>query len=372
MPAADPSIIDEVEEALKKGSQGRSLETLKRAADLFLSSAGSYGSEQVELFDNVFERLIKTIEIRAIADISVRIALAEFSEQLSHISQAPPSTVRRLARNDEISIAEPVLKESACLTTVDLVDLARHKGEAHLLAIASRWQLKEVITDALLARGYPSVSRRIVNNPGAKVSAAGFAIVVAQAESDPELAIQTGIRVDLPSELRDQLLRKATEAVRTRLLSRAPSHLFEEIRRAVDAAAASANRDMSKVHDFSEAKRLVASLESKGMLDEHALRAFAERRKYEETIVTLARLSRSRVEVVRPLMQSLRDDGVLVPCKVAQVGWETVSAILQCRYAGSSMSSLELMKAEEQFAAMNLEKARQLLQHWHVRISALN
>jgi uncharacterized protein (DUF2336 family) len=338
---------------------------------LFFSSAGSYASEQVELFDNVFERLIKTIEIRAIADISVRIALAEFSEQLSHISQAPPSTVRRLARNDEISIAEPVLKESACLTTVDLVDLARHKGEAHLLAIASRWQLKEVITDALLARGYPSVSRRIVNNPGAKVSAAGFAIVVAQAESDPELAIQTGIRVDLPSELRDQLLRKATEAVRTRLLSRAPSHLFEEIRRAVDVAAASANRVMSKVYDFSEANRLVASLEHKGLLNEEALRVFAQQRRYEETVVALARLSRSRVDVVRPLMQSLRDDGVLVPCKVAQLCWETVSAILECRYAGGSMNPLELTKAQDQFAGMNLEKARQLLGHWHVRISSL-
>jgi uncharacterized protein (DUF2336 family) len=372
MPVSDLSIVDEVEEALRKGSDGKGLETLKRAADLFFSSAGSYASEQVELFDNVFERLIKTIEIRAIADISARIALAEFSEQLSHISQALPSTVRRLARNDEISIAEPVLKESACLTAADLVELARHKSERHVLAIASRWQLKEVITDALLARGYPSVSRRIVNNPGANISAAGFAIVLAQAESDPELAVQTGIRIDLPSELRDQLVRKATEAVRMRLLSRAPSHLFEEIRRAVGAAAATANRDMSEVYDFSEAKRLVASLESKGMLDEHALRAFAERRKYEETIVALAQLSRSRVEVVRPLMQSLRDDGVLVPCKVAQIGWETVRAILQCRYAGGSMGSLELMKAQEQFAGMNLEKARQLLRHWHVRIASLN
>jgi hypothetical protein len=36
------------------------------------------------------------------------------------------------------------------------------------------------------------------------------------------------------------------------------------------------------------------------------------------------------------------------------------------------MSSLELMKSQEQFAGMNLEKARQLLQHWHVRIAGLN
>jgi uncharacterized protein (DUF2336 family) len=249
--------------------------------------------------------------------------------------------------------------------------LARHKSERHVLAIASRWQLKEVITDALLARGYPSVSRQLVSNPGAKISAAGFAIVVAQAECDPELAVQAGIRVDLPSELRDRLVKKATEAVRTRLLSRAPNHLFEEIRRAVDVAAASANRDMSRVYDFSEAKRLVASLENRGMLNEDALRGFAQRRRYEETIVALARLSRSRIEVVRPLMQSLRDDGVLVPCKVAQLGWETVSSILQCRFAGGSMSPLELMKAQEQFADMNLEKAGQLLRHWHVRISSL-
>jgi uncharacterized protein (DUF2336 family) len=157
MPATDPSIVDEVDEAVRKGSDQRSLETLKLAADFFLSSAGRYGPEQVELFDNVFERLVKTIEFRAIANISARMALAEFSEQLSHISQAPPSTVRRLARNDEISIAEPVLKESACLTSADLIDLARHKSERHVLAIASRWQLKEVITDALIARGCPSV-----------------------------------------------------------------------------------------------------------------------------------------------------------------------------------------------------------------------
>jgi hypothetical protein len=70
-------------------------------------------------------------------------------------------------------------------------------------------------------------------------------------------------------------------------------------------------------------------------------------------------------------MQSLRDDGGLVPCKVAQLGWETVSAILQCRYADGSMSPLELTNAQEQFAGMNLEKARQLLRHWHVRISSL-
>jgi uncharacterized protein (DUF2336 family) len=367
MPAANLSIVDEVETALGTGSADKRLETVKRVSDLFLSSAGGYKDEQIELFDNLLERLVKTIEIRAIADVSARIALAELSMQLAPVSQAPPSVVRRLARNDEITIAGPVLTESARLSADDLVEVAQTKGERHLLAIAGRWWLKEVVTDALLARRYPSVSRRIVNNPGARVSAAGFAIVVAQAESDPELAVETGIRVDLPPALRDQLLRRATEAVRARLLSRAPPDIFEEIRTAIAAVAAGANRDMSPVQDFSAARRLVALLEDKGELNEAALFGFAKQRKYEETIAALAQLSQSSIEVIRPLMQSLRDDGVLVPCKAANLGWETVSAILESRFATGSMRPLELAEAERQFAVMTAENARRLLRFWQVR-----
>ena len=238
MPAADFSIVDEVDAAINAGSAEKRLETIKRVTDLFLLSAGTFNGEQIELFDNVLERLIRTIEIRAVADISARMALAEMSSQLASVAQAPPSVVRRLADNDEITIAGPVLAESARLSAEDLVEIAETKGEPHLLAVSGRWWLKEVVTDALLARRYPNVSRRIVNNPGARISSAGFAIVLEQAESDPELAVDTGIRLDLPPELRQQLLRNATEVVRSRLQSRAPPHLFEEIRNSIAAVSA--------------------------------------------------------------------------------------------------------------------------------------
>jgi uncharacterized protein (DUF2336 family) len=370
MPNAQQSIVDEVETAINTGSAENRLETMKRVTDLFLSSAGSFNSEQIELFDNVLERLIKTIEIRAIADVSARIALAEMSAQLAPVSQAPPSVVRRLARHDEITVAGPVLTESARLSAEDLVEVAETKGEQHLLAIAGRWWLKEVVTDALLARRYPSVSRRIVNNPGARVSAGGFAIVVAQAESDPELAVETGIRVDLPPELRQQLLRNATEAVRSRLLSRAPPHIFEEIRSAIAAVSAGVNREMSKVRDFRSARRFVALLNDNGELKEATLFGFAKQRHYEETVAALAVLSQSTIEVIRPLMQSLRDDGVLFPCKVAGLSWETVSAVLESRFATGSMGPHELAKARSQFAKITTENARRLLRFWQVRSSS--
>ncbi|MBU6455901.1 MAG: DUF2336 domain-containing protein [Bradyrhizobium sp.] len=368
---AEQSIIREVEQAISLGSAEKSLETVRRVTSLFLASAGNFSSEQIELFDRVLERLIKTIEIRAIAEVSARVALVETSLQLAGVAQAPPTVIRRLARNDSIMVAGPVLSESSRLSTEDLVEIAGTKSEQHLLAISGRWWLTEIVTDALLARQYPAVSRRLVKNPGARVSASGFAIVVSQAESDPELAVEAGIRVDLPPELRDQLLRNATETVRSRLLSRAPSHLFEEIRNSIARVSASVDREMG-ARDFTAARQFVEILNASGKLGEAALFAFARARKYEETVAALAVLSNSSIEVIRPLMQSLRDDGVLVPCKAAGLSWETTSAILGCRYSTGSMGPRELAKANNQFTRMTTESAQRLLRFWQVRSAPRN
>ena len=367
MPHVRQLIGDEVEAAIAAGSFERCAETTARVTALFLASAGSFSDDQIELFRDVFERLINTIELRAVGDVSARLALAEMSAQLAPVRQAPASVVRRLARHDDISVAAPVLTESARLTSDDLIELAKTKGEKHLLAISARWWLQEVVTDALLARRFPSVSRRLVDNPGARVSLTGFAIVIAQAASDPELAIATGIRADLPSELRSTLLRQATDTVRTRLLSRAPPFLFEEIRAAVAAASAGAEREMSRARDFASAKIVIARLKKEGRLNERALLDFAQARKYEETVTALAELSRASIEVVRPLMQSLRSEGILVPCRVAGLRWETVGAVLNARFSSGVMAPEELSKLKREFDGLTLDSAHRLLKLWTVK-----
>ncbi|MCC8965970.1 DUF2336 domain-containing protein [Bradyrhizobium sp. Pear76] len=361
------AIADEVEAAIRAGSAEKCIATTKRVTSLFLASAGSFNSEQVELFDNVLERLVKTIELRALADISARMALTDISEQLAPVAQAPPAIIRRLAGNDEIRIARPILQESSRLSADDLVEIAQTKSEQHLLAVAGRWWLKEVVTDALLARSFASVSHRLVSNPGAKLSPGGFAVILAQAEHDPALAVQTGIRADLPSELRLQLLRDATEEVRSRLLERAPPYLFEEIRHAIAAVAAGVERDMSQVRDFTAARLLVARLKDSGELNEAALLGFARQRKYEETIVALADLAPSSIEVIRSLMQSLRSEGLLVPCRAAGLSWETTAAVMECRYTTGSMGPVEIASARSQFTKLTRENADRLLRFWQVR-----
>jgi uncharacterized protein (DUF2336 family) len=364
------SIADEVELAINTGSPQKCSETVGRVTALFLASAEHYNDEQIDLFGDVFDRLINSIELRALADVGARIALAELSSQLASAPQAPASVIGRLARHEEIDIARPVLTESPRLSNADLIDIAGSRGEKHLVAIAGRWWLQEIVTDALLARRFPNVSRRLVDNPGAKMSPAGFAMIVAQAAGDPELAVVTGVRADLPRDLRTKLLVSATDAVRTRLLSRAPPYLFEEIRAAVAAASSGVARELSREHDFAEAKRLVAQLRKDGALTETKLLGFARQKRYEETVASLAALSRTSVEIVRPLMQSLNSDGILVPCKVAGLQWETVGAILDCRFSTGVTAESELVKLKVQYAELTSENALRLLKLWSVRAVA--
>jgi hypothetical protein len=87
-------------------------------------------------------------------------------------------------------------------------------------------------------------------------------------------------------------------------------------------------------------------------------------------VAGLAELSQSTIEIVRPLMQSLRDDGVLVPCKAAGLRWETVRAVLESRFASGSMGPRELAAARSQFARLTPENAHRLLRFWQVRSSS--
>lgn len=371
MSQASLIIADEIEAAIAAGSIDRCCEMAERVTALFAASARSFDVEQHALFADIFERLVNTIELRALADVGARIALAELSAQLAPVPQAPAGVVRRLAYHDDIAVAGPVLSESPRLAMDDLLEIARTRSEKHLLAIAGRWWLQEQLSDALLARRFRSVSRQLMKNPGARVSAAGFAVIVAQAAGDPELAIETGIRADLPPDLRIMLLRGATEAVKGRLLSRAPPHLYEEIRNAIAAASAGVAREMSRVRDFTGAKRLVAQLKKDGKLTESVLRELATQRRYEDTIAALAELAKSSAEVVRPLMQSLRSDGILIPCRAAGLRWDTVNAVLDSRFMSGVTSPDELAKLRRKYDELTADEAHRLLKLWTVKTVAI-
>jgi uncharacterized protein (DUF2336 family) len=165
---ASNSLIVDLEKAIEGGSQDKGVETLRRVTDLFLNVADRLDEAQVGVFDEVLSHLIKRMERNAVAALSARLA---------PVDNAPIALIRTLARDDEIAVAGPVLAQSVCLTTHDLVEIAQTKSQAHLLAISGRAQLEDAVTEQLLSRGDSAVIHRIAERIDARPSEPGLPII---------------------------------------------------------------------------------------------------------------------------------------------------------------------------------------------------
>jgi len=186
------SRLSELESLLRHLPVAKRTALLKSIADLFVENADRYRPAQINLFDRLLNQLLNGAEKDSVAALSRRLA---------PIAHAPITIISRLALDDEISIAEPVLVRSPCVEDSTLIDIARAKGQTHLLAIACRKQLAQGIVDLLIARGDEVVVRYVANNRGAHISESGVAALVERAKSDDALAILIGKRDDIPPHL---------------------------------------------------------------------------------------------------------------------------------------------------------------------------
>jgi uncharacterized protein (DUF2336 family) len=356
--AGHHSLIVELEDAIKHGSQDKRVETLRRVTDLFLSDADRLNEAQIGVFDDVLVHLIQRIETRA---------LAELSERLAPIDNAPVEVIRNLARSDEIMVAAPVLTQSARLTTDDLVDIARTKGQGHLLAISGRARLEEAVTDQLLSRGDRAVQHTLARNAGARFSETGFTVLVNSAESDESLAKTIGARLDLPASVLRALLSKATEAVRSWLMSHAPPAARTEIQLTLATISNAITREAAAPRDFTLAQQLVTAMQERGQLNEAAIVGFATGQKYEELVAALSALCSASIQLVAALMKSERNEGLLVSCKAAGLKWPTVIAILRNRFTHHSVPDEELASARADYLTLSQANAQRTLRFWQVR-----
>jgi uncharacterized protein (DUF2336 family) len=358
MTAVSASLIIELEGAVHSGSAEKRVETLRRVTDLFLGEADRLNDEQISVFDDVLGQLIHRIETKA---------LAELSSRLAPIHNAPIDVIRSLARHDEIIVAGPVLSESARLTSNDLIEIANTKGQSHLLAISGRPQLAETVTDVLLVRGNREVAARLATNSGARFSETGFEALVKAGESDANLAERVGLRLDLPLRLLRELLLKATEAVRSRLLALASPEAQLEIKRVLGAICNEVSHEVTAPRDFDTALTRMLALHKDGQLNEAVMLLSANAQRYEEVVAALSLLCGASIEIIKPVMKAVQPEGLLIPCKAADLKWATVSAILKNRFAHHSISDQALTECKSNFIALSKATAQRTLRFWMVR-----
>jgi uncharacterized protein (DUF2336 family) len=355
------SLLDELQTTLAHGTVAHRVETLRRVTDLFIDGAVDYSNEQIALFDDVFQCLMEHIETSAKALLANRLA---------PIDTAPPRTIRALAFDDLIEVAAPVLSRSERLDDESLIETARGKSQAHLLAISIRRALSGAVTDVLVLRGDDEVIQSTVNNPGAAFSERGFTRLVDRAEGDDNLATCLGMRPTMPRHLYLKLIAKASVTVRERLEAAHPP-LAGDVPTAVREATRLVRSAPSAITgETAIAHALVKSLYEDGRLDEFQVAAFADAGKFDEANAAIAALANVPISVAENMMVETRAEGVMILAKVSGMSWSTVNAIIDMRDDLSGMERTDLQACKDTYERLRPSTAQQVLRFHRMQQSA--
>ena len=358
---APENLLDELQSTLAHGTVARRVETLRRVTDLFLSGAVGYSDEQIGLFDDVFQCLMEHIETSARALLSNRLA---------PIDTAPPRTIRALAFDDLIEVAGPVLSQSMRLDDETLIENARSKSQAHLIAIATRKTLRGAVTDVLVLRGNDEVLQSAVNNPGAEFTERGFTRLVNRAEGDDNLATCIGLRPTIPRHLYLKLVAKASETVRRRLEAANPQQAREVPTAVREATRRARSTPAAVTPDTAISHALVKSLYEDGRLDEFQVASFAAAGKFDETNASIAALANVSISVAENMMIETRAEGVMILAKVGGLSWSTVKAVVNMRDELSGGEPTNLQACKDSYERLRPSTAHQVLRFHRMQQTA--
>jgi uncharacterized protein (DUF2336 family) len=356
------SLIPGLDEIVRNGDPKRRAEAARQIAELFLQAAANLRSDHVDLFDGVLTDLVPHTEIAARADLA---------ERLSLLANAPPVLVGQLAREDEIAIAGPLLRRSPVIDEKALIDIARLKGQGHLLAISERPALSPDLTDVIVRRGDRDVVRRAAGNSGALFSQAGYSTLIKRASLDGVLTLAVGQRDDLSGAQLKDLLAGSIDIVRRRLYEVVKPDRQTAIKHAISEISGAAEVVVESGRDFAPAQRKILALRRTDELNEAAVLGFAKAFKYEESVAAVAALSGVKIATLDRLITSERYDPILIVGKTIGFEWATVRALILLRIGPHRVPSpADIESARVNFGRLMPSTAERVVSFWQTKQSA--
>jgi len=345
-------LIHELDNSIAHSSEERRSAMLRHLTDLFLVGSDQYSEEEVDLIDDIFVRLVATIEHSSRALLSIR---------LGPVALAPPKILRVLACDDAIEVASPVLSQAARIDTETLIECARTKNQEHLLAISRRKTLPEALTDVLVERGDQQVVLSTAKNPGAMFSVKGYDKLVKRSHGDDALTFCVGMRPDLPPQLFEQLLTAASEKVSKKLVAER-EYAKGDIERVVGEVAGHIQAGTAtQPLGYAAAQVLVQSLQQAGLLTSAKLQEFASTGRFEEMVTALSFMSKVPTAVIEQNMRDTRAESLVVLAKALGLSWETTRSIMTLAAKRYRRSATGIDQAMSSFHRLRQSTAQQIL-----------
>ena len=351
------SYLEDLDDAISRGTAESRTRALWHATDLLI--AGRYSEDEVATFGQVIGRLADEIEVE------VR---AQLSQRLARFDRAPIDVIHQLAFDDAIEVARPVLEGSPQLDDATLIANARSKSQAHLLAIAKRESIAEAVTDVLVARGNRAVVNSVAENDGARISGSSLLHMVKRAEGDSILAEHLGLRGDIPRQLFQQLIAKASNEVKNRLAQERPG-LFAQIQDSVTDVAGDLQSKFGPVSkSYFVAKRTVSIQHRLGNLNEKSISDYARAHRIDEVTIGLALMCALPPDVVeRTLLFERNREVLLILAKSLGFSWDTTMSLLFLGAKDHRITAGELRQLATEYDCLNPETSKTIVEFYQTR-----
>jgi len=350
------SYLEDLDDAILRGTEESRTRALWHATDLLIK--GRYSDEEILTFGKVIGRLADEIEVE------VR---AQLSDRLAHFDGAPVNVIRKLAFDDAIEVARPVLESSNRLDDETLIAKASTGSQAHLLAISRRKSVAESVTEVLVTRGDQAVVNSVAGNAGARFSGTSLLHMVKRAEGDSILAEQLGLRKDVPRHLFQQLIAKASDDVRKRLEHERPE-MCEQIGSSVVDVTGSLQSMFGPVsRSHFVAKRLVTAQFREGNLNEDSIAGYALAHRLEEVTIGMSLLCALPIDVIERALVDRNREMLLMLAKALDFNWSTTMALLFLGAKDHRITARELSDLEREFGRLNVATSRSVLSFYRSR-----
>lgn len=343
------SFVHDIERTIANSSGARRAEMARRLTDIYLVNSDKYSDAEIAVFDDVFVRLVVTIEESSRALLAIR---------LGPMSKTPPKILRALACDDAIDVASTVLTQSDNLDDLTVILCAKTKSQEHLLAISRRRSLGEAVTDVLVERGDQQVVLSTAQNAGARFSNSGFTNLVMRSNGDDRLAICVGARRDIPPQMLKQLIDMASESVRSKLAAENPRAKAEIDRVVTEVAKRIEAKAAVQAHKCATAPMLLNELEQ---LDATRLDAYITAGRLEETVTVLAVMSGIPAHVVASRLKDEFVDFLVILAKTLNLSRSTTKAILTLGARKNRCAINAIEQGLVELESMNRETALQIV-----------
>ncbi len=240
------------------------------------------------------------------------------AERLSTMDNAPVRLIINLA-NDDINIAEPVLKNSKVLEDMDLIYIVHSQDKEHWQAIAQRSTMSDQLIDVLADTKDEMTAINLTNNKVVTLTTHALSSFAEMAMSSDLLKQPLLTRDELPKDMANKLYEYVASEMKSQISDNVAPDSRDVFDSVLDEVMAELNKDQKDMQPSDKMVEASEIMHKKGLLDAKTMINNLRLGQYAYFIAQFSTYCHLPLETVKEMVRQETAQGMAVACKAMNI-----------------------------------------------------